>query len=679
MILLGDMVNEAHALGYVGPGAGMGLVYSFLLVLTLAASTGLIVLLLPATAVASIVRGLIRPKSKRRYRRVVILGIDGLDPTVLNELVQRGQAPNFAALAARGCLRPLRTTTPPISPSAWSSMVTGVDASRHGIYDFIRPTATYGLELSSCEIVPPPRVQRIGRYCLPLSSCVPRSRRKGRSLWQALGRGGIESVVLRVPASFPPEPIRGQMLSGMCVPDLVGSQGTYSRYSTRDVGDAEGGGQFHRLEFRDGVAESEIVGPAHPLRCDGAPIRLPIRLRRRDTSVSVEWTGTRIDLAVGAMTPWHRVSFRAGFFRLHGLSQFYLRSCQPEVEMYVSPLHLDPETPAMPISHPRVFGDYLARRCGPYGTLGLAEDMAAMNDRAIDTAGFLAQAWGLLEERRRMFRVALAGPAEVVCCVFDTPDRISHMFWREHEEARGVGARPAEDPVSQVYQRMDEVLGETLASIGRDDLLLVISDHGFAPFQRAVNLNAWLEQQGYLCLLPGSVSQATHGLGDVDWSRTRAFGVGLASLFINRAGRFRQGIVGPEKAAALCHEIKGKLERLEGPDGGRVVREAFVTAEHFAGPFRNDGPDLIVGYERGYRCDARGAAGEFGRDIVIENRRQWSGDHCMHADVVPGVLAANVPLGDGEANMIDIAPTVLDAMGLSPASTMQGKSLLERP
>lgn len=265
--------------------------------------------------------------------------------------------------------------------------------------------------------------------------------------------------------------------------------------------------------------------------------------------------------------------------------------------------------------------------------------------------------------------------AAVVACVFDTPDRISHMFWRQMESSTGAAA----DWIHETYRKMDEILGEVRAAMGDDTLLLVISDHGFTRFDRAVDLNAWLLESGYLRLKGPREAGKACTAGDIDWDKTVAFASGLAGVYLNVKGRYRCGVVEPSCAAALAAEIKFRLESLMDTVGGmRAVREVIVSGEAFIGPYRQDGPDLIVGYEAGYRCSWRSAAGEVGEAVFHDNDRAWSGDHCVHPAVVPGVLASNVAIDSARASMLDIGPSVLEALGIEAPPAMQGRSLWRR-
>ncbi|HUI26231.1 MAG TPA: alkaline phosphatase family protein, partial [Candidatus Kryptonia bacterium] len=333
------------------------------------------------------------------------------------------------------------------------------------------------------------------------------------------------------------------------------------------------------------------------------------------------------------------------------------------------------------ISHPRYYGTYLAKLLGRFSTLGLAEDTWALNERVLDEDGFLDQAYLIHAERERQLFDALEKTRSgVVVCVFDATDRVQHMFYRYTDpdpraECPGDRSRYAR-VVEQLYQRMDEMLGRIRAHVDERTVLFVLSDHGFASFRRGVNLNAWLHREGYLALKPGAAGDAEY-LRDVDWARTRAYAVGLAGLYINQRGREAEGIVARgEEFERLKREIAEKLVTLRDPDGDRaVIREAVDIAQRYTGPYLDQSPDLIIGYADGYRVSWDAAVGKVAGDVVADNPKSWSGDHCVDPSLVPGVLFCNRQMATETPSIVDIAPTLLDLYGVAVPRHMEGRSL----
>jgi predicted AlkP superfamily phosphohydrolase/phosphomutase len=368
--------------------------------------------------------------------------------------------------------------------------------------------------------------------------------------------------------------------------------------------------------------------------------------------------------------------------KIHGICLFHLVRTSPHFELYVSPIHIDPEHPSLPISHPFIYSVYLAKLIGPYGTLGLAEDTWALNEGAIDEEAFLKQAYLLYEEREKMlFKVLERTPNGLCACVFDTTDRVQHMFFRcldpDHPSNRGKETEKYRNVIRDLYVRMDGLMGRLLQVIDEKTLLLVISDHGFTQFKRGLNLNTWLRDNGYLFLEEGR-GESGDWLKGVDWGRTKAFALGLTGVFINRKGREAKGIVDEGKPlAALRQELSRKLTGLVDPETGQTaIRSVVETETAFAGPYTYDAPDLLVGYNAGYRTSWDGAMGRVTRAQFEDNTRHWSGDHCVDPALVPGVLFSSRKIRRDDPGLTDIAPTVFRALGVEQPTHMKGRPLI---
>lgn len=687
--------RPAHA--YIGPGAGIALATSaFALVISMVlAALGL--LFYPVRLLWRLIRRR-RPPRPPRIRRAVLIGLDGLDPQRVRALMAEGKLPHMERLAQKGCLHDLATTYPAMSPVAWSTFATGVHPAKHGIFDFLtRDPRTYQPDLSSAEVRPPRRHLPLGPYRIPLGKADVRLLRKSRPFWDLLGRHGVPSSVLRVPITFPAEPFAGTMLSAMCVPDLQGTQGTFTCYSSGESGggDRTEGGQRVKIAVtgaaRDRV-ETTIEGPPNPIRRDGRPVRLPLRLRiDRAAGVAEARIGSRrVTLPLGQYSDWVPLAFPMGLgMKLRGICRFRLLSIDPELKLYMTPVQIDPENPVLPISHPRFFATFLSKLCGRYATLGLAEDTWALNEGVLDEDAFLEQAWSNHKEREAMFFAMLGRTRRgLITCVFDGTDRIQHMFMRYADDGHPAAAADADrvaryrTVIEDTYRKMDEMVGRVLAQVDLDDprnLVAVLSDHGFKTFRRGVNLNAWLLENGYLCLKDGRTTSGDWFDG-VDWSRTRAFALGLGGIFLNIKGREAEGAVAPEDAPALADELAEKLAQLVDPTtGDTAVRKAYPAHSLYRGPYADQAPDVIVGYRAGWRVSWDGARGVAGGPVFEDNTKAWSGDHCIDPELVPGVIIANRPLGvEGSARrIVDIAPTVLDLFGIPAPRYMDGVSLAE--
>jgi predicted AlkP superfamily phosphohydrolase/phosphomutase len=350
----------------------------------------------------------------------------------------------------------------------------------------------------------------------------------------------------------------------------------------------------------------------------------------------------------------------------------------------VTPLNINPEKPAMPISHPSYYATYLAKKVGPFCTLGLAEDTWALNEGVIDDGTFLKQAYDIDSERESMFFAALDRLRRgSLICVFDATDRIQHMFWRYHEKghpAAGDVSRPEHaDAIEKIYLHNDALVGKVMDRLNEGDLLMVLSDHGFASFRRGVNLNSWLKANGYLTLKAGADGKS-EWLRDVDWSKTRAFALGLTGMFLNIEGREAEGIVPRgQEAQKLKDEIIAKLNGLRDEEKGEVgINEIFDTSRLYSGPYLANAPDLLIGYNAGYRTSWDCATGVVAGPVFEDNVKAWSGDHCIDPRLVPGVLFANRKIDRDDPALIDIAPTALRLFGVEPPGHMDGKPLYDK-
>jgi len=674
-------------LAYIGPGAGVALLSSFLVLLTTMVVVVFSLLLMPFRLLWRAIRR--KKRLKPWVRRLIIVGVDGQDPQLTERFMKEGKLPNFSKLADMGCYRRLRTTFPSLSPTAWSSFATGTDPAKHNIFDFLgRDTRTYLPVLSSAHIGDVEKFLKIGKYRIPLRKPELRLLRKSKPSWTILGEHEIWSTVLRVPITFPPEEFHGAQLSAMCTPDLLGSQGTFFLYTTRpaDKKFKEGGIRV-ALPAGGDRFQTTVKGPENAFLEGKPPLEVPmsIALDRAARRARVRLGGTAVDLAEKQLSDWVTLGFKAApGIKVSANCRMMVTEMDEHFSLYLTPLNIDPENPAMPISHPSYYATYLAKRIGPYCTLGLAEDTWALNEGVIDDATFLKQAYDIDREREQMFFVALDRLRRgTLTCVFDGVDRIQHMFWRYidkgHPAARGAGGNGHADAIEKIYRHSDELVGKVMARLRRDDVLMVVSDHGFASFRRGVNLNAWLLSKGWLALKEGGDGTA-EWLRDVDWSRTKAYALGLTGMFLNIEGREGKGIVKPgEDAARVKAEIMAALKGLRDTGTAETaVNEAFDTAKLYRGPYLPNAPDLIIGFNAGYRTSWDGATGVVSGPVFEDNVKAWSGDHCIDPRLVPGVLFASRKIDRKDPALVDIAPTVLRLFGLDPPGHMDGRPLYEK-
>jgi hypothetical protein len=495
------LVIPDQAEAYIGPGAGFAVAGSFLVMFTAVLSGLLALFTWPIRYVIRTIRGR-HAFARSRVKKFVVLGLDGMDPVLTEKYMTEGKLPNLAKLREQGCFKPLGTTVPSMSPVAWSSFQTGVNPGKHNIFDFLtRDKRSYQPKLSSVDIREPRRKISLGRYQFPLGRADIRLLRKGKAFWKILGEHGIFSSVIRVPITFPPEKFYGVLLSGMCVPDLRGTQGMFSFYTTRTNNDGEHTGGENFYVQRDGdTIKAELIGSANPLRKDNSVLKIPFVVTIKDeSSADIKINGASYRLKKDEYTEWIKVEFKAApGVKVRGICKFLLQNTAPEFELYVTPINIDPEKPVMPITHPAVYSTYLAKRQGSFATLGLAEDSWALNEKVLIDDDFIQQCINMDSERERMFFDSLDKVKRGLCaCVFDGTDRIQHTFWRDidadHPARQDRGHEQNRNAIEELYQRMDVLVGKTLARCkGKDTVFMVISDHGFSTFRRGVDLNRWL-------------------------------------------------------------------------------------------------------------------------------------------------------------------------------------------
>jgi predicted AlkP superfamily phosphohydrolase/phosphomutase len=673
---------------YVGPGAGFAFLSSFLVLFLTFFMAVFSFIAWPFRFLWKVLRG------RRAYKdslinRMVILGLDGLEPSLAEKYMAEGKLPNLARLKKEGTYARLKTTTPAISPVAWSSFMTGSEPSKHNIFDFLsRDPRTYLPDLSSARIGRPRRVLSFGKYNIPLSKPEIRGLRRSVPFWKILGDKGIFSTVLRVPITFPPEKFRGHLLSGMCTPDMKGSQGTFSFYTTDEekVRKHEGGAAIP-VKLEGERILTYLSGPENTMLKAPKEIRLPLALTidREKSAARIDVAGEKFFLKEKTFSPWVPVVFRAGLgIRIRSICRFYITGLSPHFEMYVTPLNIDPEKPALPISHPLIYSIYLAKLLGRFITLGEANDTWALNEGVLGEQPFLDLTYSNHAEWEAMLWNALEKtPRGLVAIVFETTDSIQHMFFRYLDKNHPALKKPGQNGMSarvieDLYTKMDDLVGRVRKSLDDRSVLIIMSDHGFKSFRRGVNLNSWLHKNGYLHLKEGK-TESGEWFKDVDWEKTRAYALGLGGLYLNLNGREAKGTVSPgEEEKRLKAELVQKLSGLKDAGNGAVaITRIYDKDTIYSGPYKDNAPDLIIGYNEGYRASWEGVTGIVNGIIFDDNARAWSGDHCIDPALVPGVFFSNLKIKVQSPSIMDIAPTALELFGIRPPTHMDGHGLVD--
>lgn len=591
----------------------------------------------------------------QKKKKIVVLGFDALDPRRMERLMGQGLLPNFSRLKSEGSFSPLATTNPAQSPVAWTAFATGMNPGKNGIYDFIvRDPAHYRLSLSLSDT----------------RGYKPKPVKKVPSFWDYASKKKIPSVILACPVTFPPDKIKGRMLSGMGVPDVMGTEGTFMYFTTADIGDGKDtGGKVFKVA-RTKEMSLDLLGPPQPsFKGVVDHMRVPFKLRivNRETA-KVTLSGRTVMLRRGVWSEWQEVAFDAGFFvKMHGIFKFRLIETEPDLKLFITPIGFDPRKPFFPVSHPPEYAAELASKIGLFRTQGMPFDTWGANEHRLDDEAFLEEAEEIFEERRQMFFFELERLREgLLFCYFEDADILQHMFWR-YENPDSADSAPARyrTAIDDAYQKLDGVLGRTLEALGASDTLMVLSDHGFSSFRYAVHLNAWLREQGFLFLKDSKTGPGAELLKDVDWSRTRAYALSFGSIYLNLRGREGMGIVEPGgEAARITEEIAAGLRQwTDEKTGKRVIRTVYKSSEIFWGSEAEKTPDLGVGFHEGYRASWQTALGAVPERLIEDNLKKWSGDHLIDPELVPGVLFVNRKLRIPKPTLYDIAPTLLREFG----------------
>src|SRR6185436_5114029 len=517
-----------------------------------------------------------RRAPEKFQQKLVILGFDGMDPRLVQRWMDDGKLPNMQKLAKRGSgVRTLTTTHSPESPTAWASFATGVNAGKHNIYDFlVRDNSSYLPDLGMVTREPP----RFLLNYIPVSRPKITSIRGGTSFWVTAGKAGVRSSMLTVPVTYPPEDVEnGEMLSGLPLPDIRGTMGTFYYFGTDlsryEEGNTEFGGILKRLVFDGDVAQTELVGPPNPivrqqLRAARArtprseadkmkiaeleareDVRVPLAIHwnRAEKSATITLGDNTIHLTEHQWSKWINLDFSINLLvRVHGMAQVYLINAGQELQLYVSPVNWRPDNPPGPMSSPRSFSADLYERLGPYRTLGWAEATWPLNEDRLDEKPFMDDLYRAFDDRAQVILQRLdAKQWDLLVGVIESTDRVQHMMWRLIDPAhpmydKALAAKYG-DAIERVYRRCDDFVGEVMARVPKDTPILIVSDHGFHSFRQSVNLNTWLVQEGFMALqgqAPGEkkLKDLFGGGGtfweNVDWSRTRAYAMGLGQIYI---------------------------------------------------------------------------------------------------------------------------------------------------
>ena len=605
-------------------------------------------------------------------KRMVILGVDGMDPKFLER--HWDDLPNLKRLSEEGDFKPLATTIPPQSPVAWSTVTTGRDPGGHGIYDFIHRDPFTRLPFSSmAQTAEAEKTLELGEYVIPLSAGKIESHREGDPFWPMLTEKGVPVTMIRMPANFPPVESDAHSLSGMGTPDMRGTFGTFTFFTddpdekTRSVP----GGEVVRIPAFQHHTELTVEGPVNSF-LKSRPVSSAVITVHRDPTEAVarfDVDGQAIVLQQGEWSEWihGRFPLLGALMGASGIFRLYLKQVRPVFQLYVSPVNIDPSAPELPISTPDSYSSEMAADIGLFYTQGMAEDTNAFREGVLSVEEFIEQTTKVQDENIALFHREFARFENgLFFYYFSSVDQNAHMLWGKYETE-----------LLEFYKVIDRVVGETLSRIDESTTLIVMSDHGFTRFDRAVHLNTILMREGFLTLDDPRNTGDAELFAHVDWSRTQAYAMGLNSLYLNRLGRERGGIVSEgEEADEVLSKITEKLLAFRDPDAGeQVIEEVYLPPRDYQGENSKFAPDMIIGYRPPYRTSWETPLGAVPAETVVDNEDAWIGDHCVAPKFVPGVFLSNRKSAVSDPKLQDLTVTVLNEFGVQPAEGMIGRPL----
>ena len=522
--------------------------------------------------------------------------------------------------------------------------------------------------------------------------------RRGDTFWSF--PAARPAAVMRMPVTFPPEVFAGgRLLSGLGVPDISGRIGKPAFYTSDPFYAVREGNDFSidlvRLPANTGRIETKIAGPpGKPFGLSGS-IELPLALTvsaARDR-LTIEAGGEAVTLSAGQWSGWVSLGFRVNpLITVHGYARLRVESVQPEINLYLSPIQFDPERlpPGLQLSSPPGFARELVARFGRYKTMGWGIDTWSIQSGTLKEQAFLEDVASTVEQERRMLAALLKDDGRLLVHYFEFPDRIGHVFWRfrdpRHPAYDAALAAKYGDAVEKSYETMDAIVGDTLKALSNQDVLLVLSDHGFASWRRSVNYNTWLVEAGYLVLSGGAQRkslEALFGKGQfwesVDWSKTKAYSMGFGDIYVNLKGRENGGIVEPgEPYEKLRTEIIARLLPLTDPKTGeRAVSRIFKREDIYRRFDPRLIPDLIASNLPGYRVSWQSTLGVPTDQLFEDNKDVWSGDHCsLDPDLVRGVLFSSKPFrATPVPGIADVTASLRALLGASVDPNAAGKTL----
>lgn len=542
---------------------------------------------------------------------------------------------------------------------------------------------------------------------LPVSRPIAINNQHGDTFWKLLGHAGKRVRVMRIPVTFPPKDFEhGKLLSGLGVPDLSKRIGKPFYFTSELFFTPKGGGDFKvevvELVDNRGTIETEIKEVPNELfpkkggGTDHVKIPMSLTVAQDRKSLRIQVSGNDLTLKPGEWSDW--VSFTFPFnslIKVKGIGKFKVLSLDPEIKLYLSPLDFDPEhlPPGFDVTTPGSFVHDLTSEHGRFKTRGWMIDTWSPTAGTIDEQTFLDDVKQTVDKDKEILNGAIKKDDwDVLVHYFEFTDRVQHIMFRffdpKHPLYTAEGAAKWAGSILKAYQDMDQIVGETMQK-RPDAAIMVVSDHGFASFRRGMNYNTWLVKNGFMTLngqdakrmnLEDLFEQGNFFV-NVDWSKTKAYALGLGQIYINQEGREAKGIVkAGEDYKNVTAQIKAGLEAfVDEETGEHPVAHVFTRDEAYNGVYDPVLiPDLIPSNSEGYRVGWQDSLGGIGKAIVEPNLDIWSGDHCsVYPEIVKGILFSSFKMNTANgAYMGDVMPTILDLFSVKPTTNLDGKSLL---
>lgn len=626
-----------------------------------------------------------RPASKS----VLVLGIDGMDHVLLMKYIRTGLMPNCKKLIDSGFFSPIISSNPSQSPVAWSNFISGCNPGEHGIFDFIaREASTLTPYLSTSRVSGNTVTVPFGKWNLPLARGKVENLRHGPTFWNVLEDHGINSTIIKMPTEFPPTPA-GKTISGLGTPDIHGSYGIFSFYTDEPgtVSSDVSGGRIESVRVIDNKAECVLNGPENTFHDDrpAVNINFQVTIDPENPAALISIQGQRILLGEGEWSKWITLQFQMipGLARTSAICRFYLKKTRKPFQLYVSPVNIDPANPSMPVSHPSNYSSDLVRSVGKFYTQGMAEDTSALSAGVLNDDEFRTQALMVLDENLRIFDHEFNRFRKGFYFHYiSTLDLCSHAFWRTMDTGHPLYNESLErkqgDFIPLLYSRMDRLIGLIMRNISEETTLIVVSDHGFGSFRRQFNLNSWLMDNGYAERAHFAADRESPYFGCLQWNSTKAYGLGINSLYINTRDREPEGCVADgEEKENLKEELIKRLTSVQDPETGtNVITNVYRPTDIYSGSMTSTAPDLIIGYNKNYRASWDTILGKYPKEHILDNTDPWSGDHTMDSMFVPGVFMINRKTAGIVPRLEDAAPTILKLFGAPIPKQMTGKSIV---